>query len=158
MEGYSMMGEIDAAKEVMELARNAGVPPNVVMYTILIHGYGRKHDPSSAVHVFRDMVEQGTYPDVASIDAVVGAFFASGASRMARRHLIMLWPYIEPFPETLQHSSLMTLRAHFRSLDLSRSKTKRTSKAKASIYHQLRRLLAAYQRYFERGPSAPTQC
>jgi pentatricopeptide repeat protein len=119
------------------------------MYTILIHGYGRKHDPRSAMHAFREMVEQGIYPDVASIDAVVGAFFASRASKMARRHLIMLWPYIEPFPEALQHASLMTLISHFRSLDLSRSKTKRTSKAKASIYYQLRRLLAAYQRYFD---------
>ena len=148
MEGYSMMGDLDTAKEILELARNAGVPPNVVMYTILIHGYGRKHDPRSAMHVFQKMVEEGIYPDVASIDAVVGAFMAGGASRMARKHLITLWPYIEPFPEALQHANLMTLRTNFQSVDLSRSKTKRTSKAKASIYHQLRRLLAAYQRYW----------
>jgi pentatricopeptide repeat protein len=156
MEGYSMMGDLDTAKEILELARNAGVVPNIVMYTTLIHGYGRKHDPSSAMQVFTEMVEQGIYPDVASIDAVVGAFFASGASRMARTHLIMLWPYIEPFPETLRHASLVTLIARFRSLDSSRSKTERTKKTKASIYHQLRRLLAAYDRYFNVGQQQPT--
>jgi pentatricopeptide repeat protein len=146
MEGYSMMGDLDTAKEVLELARNAGVPPNVVMYTILIHGYGRKHHPRKALHVFQEMVEEGVYPDVASIDAVVGAFLASGASRVARKHLITLWPYIEPFPETLQHANLMTLRANF--FDLSRLQTKRTNSARASIYYQLRRLLVAYQKYW----------
>ena len=156
MEGYSMIGDLDAAKEVMKLARMAGIVPNVVMYTILIHGYGRKHNSGSAMRAFREMIGQGIYPDVASIDAVVGAFFASGSSKMARKHLIMLWPYIEPFPESLQHTSLMTLIAHFRSLDLSKSKMKRTNKARPSIYHQLRRLLAAYRRYFEHGPRAPT--
>lgn len=150
MEGYAAMGDVIAAKEVMELAKTAGVVPNVVMYTTLIHGYGRKHDPKSAMHVFREMVTQGVYPDVASIDALVGAFFASGASKMARKHLIMLWPFIEPFPEALQDASLMTLTTQFRSLDLSRSKTKRTRKTKASIYHQLRRLVVAYHRYFDR--------
>jgi pentatricopeptide repeat protein len=148
MEGYAMMGDLETAREVMELARDAGASPNVVMYTILIHGYARKHDAGSAMRVFREMVEQGVYPDVSSIDAVVGAFYASGASRLARKHLIMLWPYIEPFPDSLQQANLMTLRINFRSLDSSRSKTKRTSKATPSIYRQLYRLLAAYQRYW----------
>jgi len=148
MEGCAMMGDLETAREVMELARNAGASPNVVMYTILIHGYARKHDAGSAMRVFREMVEQGVYPDVSSIDAVVGAFYASGASRLARKHLIMLWPYIEPFPESLQQANLMTLRSNFRSLDSSRSKTKWTSKASPSIYRQLYRLLAAYQRYW----------
>lgn len=148
MEGYAMMGDLETARGVMELARNAGVSPNVVMYTILIHGYARKHDAGSAMRVFREMVEQGVYPDVASIDAVVGAFYASGASRLARKHLIMLWPYIEPFPEALQQANLMALRSNFRSLESSRSKTKWTSKATPSIYRQLYRLLAAYQKYW----------
>lgn len=148
MEGYAMMGDVGLAKDVMKLARDTGVAPNAVMYTILIHGYGRKHDSDAAMRTFQEMVEQDIYPDVASIDAVVGALFASGARKLAREQLVMLWPYIEPFPETLQNASLATLINHFRSLDLSRSKVKKTTKSRASIYHQVRRLMSAYVRYF----------
>lgn len=150
MEGYAMMGDLDSAQDVMKLAQDAGVAPNVVMYTILIHGHGRKNDAHSAMRVFQEMVQQKIYPDVASIDAVVGAFFATGARKLAREYLIMLWPYIEPFPEALQKASLVTLISYFRSLDVSRSRTKKSTKARASIYHSVRRLLSAYRRYF--GP------
>ncbi|KAF9532032.1 hypothetical protein CPB83DRAFT_808304 [Crepidotus variabilis] len=148
MEGYALMGDLDAAKNIMELARDAGVAPNTVMYTILIHGYGRKQDPKLAMKTFQDMVSMDIYPDIAAIDAVVGAFFAAGARKAARDHLILLWSYIEPFPDSLRKASLGMLITHFRTLDVSRTKIKKTTVSRASVYHQVRRVLVSYRQYF----------
>ncbi|THG94465.1 hypothetical protein EW145_g8133 [Phellinidium pouzarii] len=53
-------------------------------------------------------------PDAASVDAVVGAFFAVKAFRLARRVLLDLWPMVAPFPEELRDASLLVLTTRLR--------------------------------------------
>ncbi|CAA7266547.1 unnamed protein product [Cyclocybe aegerita] len=149
MEGHVMSGNLNEAKSVMKTAEKSGVIPNAVMYTILIHGYARQHNPRAAADTFRKMVKAGIRPDVASIDAVVSAFFAIRQYDKARRTLIALWPYVDAFPPDLHHADLRTLITRFRSLKPSRAKRHKVHRS--VIYRQMRGLLDVYRRYF--GPS-----
>ncbi|KAH8120398.1 hypothetical protein DFH11DRAFT_1539540 [Phellopilus nigrolimitatus] len=69
-----------------------------------------------ALSVFQEMLREDVAPDVAAIHAVVGAFFAVKAFRLARRVLIDLWPMVAPFPEELREASLSVLAKCLRSL------------------------------------------
>ncbi|KAJ3509413.1 hypothetical protein NLJ89_g5237 [Agrocybe chaxingu] len=149
MEGHVMSGNLNEAKSAMNTAEKSGIIPNAVMYTILIHGYARQHNPRAAADTFRKMVKAGIRPDVASIDAVVSAFFAVRQFDKARRTLITLWPYVDGFPPDLHHADLRTLITRFRSLKPSR--VKRHKVHRSVIYRQIRGLLDVYRRHF--GPS-----
>uniref|UniRef100_A0A0W0G2L1 Pentatricopeptide repeat-containing protein n=1 Tax=Moniliophthora roreri TaxID=221103 RepID=A0A0W0G2L1_MONRR len=116
IEGYARLGELQAAKDMLKSAADVGVEVNVVMFTILIAGYARQGNPEQAVRTFQAMVGANIRPDIASIDAVASAFFAVGAYLMARRTLITLWTYIEPFPEHLRSVTLKQLAIEFRSI------------------------------------------
>ncbi|KAG5652167.1 hypothetical protein H0H81_006007, partial [Sphagnurus paluster] len=116
MEGLVQSGDVDGALDVMRSAHRAKVNVNIVMFTILIVGHARQGNPDQAIKVFQDMIAAGLEPDVPAIDALVGAFFAIGAYSTAKKVLISLWSWIQPFPEELKFASLKTLAQTFRSL------------------------------------------
>jgi len=116
LEGYTMVGDMDRAKATIQSMKKRGIKPNVVTYTILIVGYGRYGSPEKALKIFRKMIDEGCRPDIPAIDALCGAFFASGAHWLAKRMLINCWTYIQPFPDECRSLSFGQLSARFRSL------------------------------------------
>ncbi|KAJ4484015.1 hypothetical protein C8R41DRAFT_921821 [Lentinula lateritia] len=150
MEGYTRKGDLPAALDVLKAATRVGIKPNCVMYTILIVGYARQGQPEQAVTTFKQMIEADIRPDVASIDAVVGAFFAVGAYSMARRSLRTLWSYVQPFPNELESASLKELATQFRLLhkhDQGITNSKFTQSHWKRLYRQLRQLIAAWKTF-----------
>ncbi|KAJ3800478.1 hypothetical protein GGU11DRAFT_677214 [Lentinula aff. detonsa] len=147
MEGYSRRGDLPAALDVLKAATRVGIKPNCIMYTILIIGYARQGQPNQAVTTFRRMIEADIQPDVASIDAVVGAFFAVGAYSMARRSLVTLWSYVQPFPDDLQSAPLKELATRFRLLHKNGqgiADSKLTKAQWKKLYRQLRQLILVW--------------
>ncbi|KAJ3757037.1 hypothetical protein EV360DRAFT_46850 [Lentinula raphanica] len=147
MEGYTRKGDLPAALDVLKASTRVGIKPNCIMYTILMVGYARQGQPDQAVATFKQMVEANIQPDVASIDAVVGAFFAVGAYSMARRTLITLWSYVEPFPrDELQSAPLKRLATRFRLLhqDRGNGNPKITKVEWKRLYRQLRQLIVVW--------------
>ncbi|KAF8832440.1 hypothetical protein HHX47_DHR1001904 [Lentinula edodes] len=150
MEGYTRKGDLPAALDVLKAATRVGIKPNCVMYTILIVGYARQGQPEQAVTTFKQMIEADIRPDVASIDAVVGAFFAVGAYSMARRSLRTLWSYVQPFPNELESASLKELATQFRLLhknDQGVTNSEFTQSHWKRLYRQLRQLIAAWKTF-----------
>ena len=113
LEGCTIVGDMDRAKAIIQSMKKK---PNVVMYTILIVGYGRCGAPEKALKIFQKMIDEGCRPDIPAIDALCGAFFASGAHWLAKRMLINCWTYIQPFPNEYHSLSLRELSTRFRSL------------------------------------------
>ncbi|KAK2461832.1 hypothetical protein APHAL10511_006295 [Amanita phalloides] len=116
MEGYALSGDMDKAEALFRKMECIGLKPNIVMYTILITGYGRGGKPEMSFKAFRRMIDDGCLPDVPAIDALCGAFFASGAYGMTKTVLINCWDYIQPFPADFHSLSLRELATRFRSL------------------------------------------
>ncbi|KAF8641032.1 hypothetical protein AX17_000677 [Amanita inopinata Kibby_2008] len=136
LEGYALSGDMNRAEDLFKSMETAGLKPNVIMYTILIVGYGRQGKPEKALKVFQRMIAVGCKPDVPAIDALCGAYFASGAYAMARRVLISCWSYIQPFPEENRHLPLKELAIRFRSLHRgSRSVPESMTKQRRRMLH-----------------------
>ncbi|KAG7099317.1 hypothetical protein E1B28_001175 [Marasmius oreades] len=149
MEGCARYGDLRAATDVLRSAAEIGIKPNVVMFTILIAGYARQGHPEQAIRTFQRMIECDIRPDIAAIDAVSSAFFAVGAYVMARRTLIIMWRYIEPFPENLRSVPLKQLASAFRSIQgHDRRSLHPLSRAeRIAMHQQIARLLKAWERY-----------
>lgn len=148
MEGMTRAGDFPGAIRILNSATTAGVQPNIVMFTILIVGYARHGNPELAVRTFQDMIRAGIKPDVPSIDAVTSAFFAVGAYSTARRSLIALWPYIQPFPEELAAASLLQLARHFRSIPTpgrEGSPKAFSGKERSTLYRKVHGLMLAWK-------------
>lgn len=120
MEAYCSSGKIQAARRLLHevRARRLLTEPSspVLMYTILISAHGRQGRPDLAFSVFQEMLDANIAPDIAAVDAVVGAFFAVKAFHLARRVLIDLWPMVAPFPRELQSASLKLCITRLREL------------------------------------------
>lgn len=114
MDGFMRAGDMQAAEQVMRSAKAAGFEPDVVMWTVLISGYGRKGEPGLAMRAFRTMIAAGISPDVPVIDALAHAYFAVGAYSIARKVLLELWPRVKPFPSELRNAPLKQLARVFR--------------------------------------------
>ncbi|KAF9069153.1 hypothetical protein BDP27DRAFT_1223214 [Rhodocollybia butyracea] len=148
MEGYARKGDLSGALDILTAATRMGIKPNRVMYTILVVGYGRQGQPEEALKTFQKMVEADVQPDVASIDAVAGAFFAAGAYPMARRSLITLWPYVRPFPDELESVPLKELATRFRLLQKDGQSDPKLSKSQwRKLYRHLRQLILAWNAF-----------
>jgi hypothetical protein len=63
-----------------------------------------------------EMVEVGIQPDVPSIDAAAGSFYAQGKNTMAKKVLIKLWSFVGEFPEEMRTATVLELVGHFRTL------------------------------------------
>ncbi|KAF8807509.1 hypothetical protein BYT27DRAFT_7138478 [Phlegmacium glaucopus] len=149
MEGFVCSGDIRAATDVLKTAEQSGVKANVVLFTILIAAYARMYDPNMALRTFQRMTSTGVSPDVASIDAVVSAFYAVGAYSTSRRLLITLWSYIQPFPENLRDTNLKTLAIHFRTLHNSASRTMKLSKSqRIALHRRVKQILNSFRFHF----------
>ncbi|KAG6381292.1 hypothetical protein JVT61DRAFT_5698 [Boletus reticuloceps] len=114
MDGFTRVGDMQAAEQVMRSSKAAGFEPNVVMWTVLVSGYARKGKPGLAMRAFRSMVAAGIPPDVPAIDALAHAYFAVGAYSVARNILLELWPRVKPFPSELKNAPLKQLARAFR--------------------------------------------
>lgn len=109
MEGHALAGDMPSAGDIMGSALDAGIPANVVMFTILIVGHARLGHPDRAMKTFRSMIAAGIRPDVPAVDAIASAYFAVGAYWMAKRVLLALWPYVQILPKGTQTASLQQL-------------------------------------------------
>lgn len=149
MEGFVSSGDIKAAADVLKTTERSGVKANVVMFTILIAAYARTYNPNVALRTFQQMTSTGISPDVASIDAVVSAFYAVGAYSTARRLLITLWAYIQPFPETLCNTNLKALTIHFRTLHGATPRTMKLSKSqRITLHSRVKQILNRFRFHF----------
>ncbi|KIK71116.1 hypothetical protein GYMLUDRAFT_185522 [Collybiopsis luxurians FD-317 M1] len=152
MEGYTRNGNLSAAQDILKAATQVGVKPNRVMYTILIAGYARQGQPEAAAATFKQMVEANIQPDVPSIDALTSAFFAVGSYLMARKSLIMLWPYVQPFPDELLSVSLKELATRFRLLHKDGQTNSKLSRSQwKKMYRKLRQLLTVWDASQSKG-------
>lgn len=146
MHGFASAGNLHAATGVLTSAIQAGVKPNAIMSTILIVGYARQGKPEDAVKVFQHMVATNIRPDIPSIDALASAFFAVGAYATARRCLITMWPYIQPFPEDYRNLSLKDLVQRFRLMHAKQTGHRSLSKEqKTALYRGLATLVRRYK-------------
>ena len=120
MEAHCVAGDMHAASTIMRDALEQGnlhsEASKLVMYTILISGYSRSGRPDEALRIFKEILGNNVAPDIAAVDAVVGAFFAVKAKGLARRVLLDLWPMVAPFPAHLKDASLLRLITALRSL------------------------------------------
>ena len=149
MEGFVCSGDIKTATDMLETAEQAGVKANIVLFTILIAAYSRTYDSNMAVRTFQQMTSIGISPDVASIDAVVSAFYAVGAYSTCRRLLITLWAYIQPFPETLRNANLKALAIRFRTLHGSAPRTMKLNKSqRIALHSRVKQILNSFRFHF----------
>lgn len=149
MEGFVCSGNIRAASDVLKTAEQSGVKANVVFFTILIAAYARTYNPNMALRTFQQMMSSGIPPDVASIDAVVSAFYAVGAYSTSRRLLITLWAHIRPFPETLRNANLKVLVIHFRTLHGSAPRTMKLSESqRLALHSKVKQILNSFRFHF----------
>ena len=98
MEAHVNVGMMDQAETILHSAIQAGVKPNVKLFTILIVGYGRQCKPSSAKRVFEEMVRKGVEPDLPAIHAVASAYYKAGGAGLARTFLVERWTGVAPVP------------------------------------------------------------
>jgi pentatricopeptide repeat protein len=120
MEGHALLGDMRNAENVMTSALDAGIRANVIMFTILISGYARSGRPVEALRTFHAMIAAGIRPDVAAVDATASAYFVVGAYKVARRVLLLLWPYVRGLPEGTEGATLKQLARAFRTRHASR--------------------------------------
>ncbi|KAF5375111.1 hypothetical protein D9758_000173 [Tetrapyrgos nigripes] len=147
MEGYTRVGDLSGAVDVLRRAMRIGIKPNVVLFTILIAGYARQGNPDDAMRVFQQMVANKIQPDIAAIDAVSSAFFAVGSYGMARHCLVSLWPYVTPFPNEFRSLKLKQLAVEFRSIQ---TKPKTLSKQEwIALYYKLKHLILRWRASLE---------
>lgn len=139
IEGYAALGRMADARTVVERASLAGIEPTVIMYTILINGFGRLGKPALAHQTFTEMVARGVKPDIASVDAVVSAYWFVKAYMTARKLLLDLWPLVSPFPPELHGAPLRVL---IQSLRAYRAKSQSQSKVSLDARQERRRRIA----------------
>ena len=96
MEAHINVGMMDQAETILHSAIQAGVKPNVKLFTILIVGYGRQCKPGSAKRVFEEMVRKGVEPDLPVIHAVASAYYKAGGAGLARTFLVERWTSVAP--------------------------------------------------------------
>jgi len=99
MEAHVNAEMMDQAETILHSAIQAGVKPNVKLFTILIAGYGRRQrKPGSARRVFEEMVRKGVEPDLPAIHAVASAYYKAGSAGLAKTFLIERWTSVAPVP------------------------------------------------------------
>ena len=116
MEGHCLSGETHSAEKILWRAREEGYGKDPVLFTILIHGYARMHQPTEATRIFQEMLAARVEPDIGSIDALASSYYAIRAFSAARRVLLQSWPKFAPFPPELKTANLKTLLENFRKL------------------------------------------
>jgi pentatricopeptide repeat protein len=148
MEGFALRGETDMALKIMRAAKEYNVKPNLVMYTILLHGYGHQNQPKAAAELFEAMISSGIHPDVRAIYALCKTFILARRLGAAKKLLITLWPYIEPVPRKHPVTPLLELLKRFCQLDTSRPTSRRnlSRKKRALLQRQLTAVVKAYKR------------
>ncbi|XP_006454424.1 hypothetical protein AGABI2DRAFT_182410 [Agaricus bisporus var. bisporus H97] len=148
MEGFTLRGETDMALKIMRSAKEYNIKPNLVMYTILIHGYGYQNQPKAAGELFEAMLSSGLHPDVRAIYAICNAFILAQRLQTAKKILVTLWPYIAQVPRNHTVTPLLELLKTFCLLDTSRptAKPKISRKKRAQLQQQLTAVIVAYKR------------
>lgn len=151
MESYVRADDMQAAFNTMEAGRSLGIQTNVVMFTILISGFARRGEPQLALQAFQQMVTSGIRPDVPAIDALASAFFGVGSYGMAKKIIISMWSYIQPFPEDMHGASLQQLASRFRLLHNSNSsRTTLSKEERTHLRWRLLDLIRSWKKAFKR--------
>ncbi|KAG8893256.1 hypothetical protein FRC00_010767 [Tulasnella sp. 408] len=119
IEGYALQGNMPAAKHMMREYERFLVPAkavgsrfdgryksrssgsssminlglgNVVLWTLLIVGYGRINRPDQARLAMEEMIREGVVPDVHSVQALAKVHLAHNERAKARSALLDFWP------------------------------------------------------------------
>jgi len=150
MEGHTLLGDMRGAEKVMDAALDAGMRPNVVMFTILIVGHARLGHPDKAMRTFQSMVASGIRPDVPAVDAIASAYFAVGAYKTARRVLLVLWPHVQAPLEGMQSAPLKqlarALRARHANRDLADHPKHLNKPEQMFLRRKINRLIRAWKK------------
>ncbi|KXN89925.1 hypothetical protein AN958_04929 [Leucoagaricus sp. SymC.cos] len=150
MEAFTRRGETDMALKIMCSVK---LKPNLVMYTILLHGYAYQGQPKAAAQLLQVMIANGIHPDAKAIYAVCNGFVLARQLATARKFLVTLWSYVEPFPERYARLPLLDLLRIFRTLDDSSSVSKRKISLKRRL--QLRKDLVDMVKHYRRAAGLP---
>ena len=64
----------DGAAQWLENMQTAGITPDVISYSCVIHAFGRTGKPSAAAAWFCKMEDAGLVPDIGAYNALIDAF------------------------------------------------------------------------------------
>lgn len=123
MDGFTRVGNVAAAEEIMALAfKENNVLPNVVMYSVLIKGYARIRRPALASRTFFRMIQAGIPPDIKAVLSLVDAFIVAKRYRFAKKLLLSLWRWVIELPPNVskkefRRADLWSLRRTFANSD-----------------------------------------
>ncbi|KAH8835173.1 hypothetical protein DL96DRAFT_1573176, partial [Flagelloscypha sp. PMI_526] len=131
---------------------NSGIQPNGYHIAAMMEGHVYSKDMKGAkeamglasnfaLRIFKDMTGAGIQPDMASIDALCGAFYAAGAATIARRMLIAFWPEQHPLPADLDNQKLIELLRLFRGLAVRQVLGEKMTKQDILIAHMKIKIL-----------------
>ena len=118
MEAHTNAGMMNQAETILRSAIQAGIKPNVKLFTILIAGYGKHRRPIPARRAFEEMVRRGIEPDLAAIHAVASAYYKSGLLGLARAFLVEKWKCVAlvPFDRRMETVPFVELAREHRRL------------------------------------------
>ena len=156
MEAHVNAKMMDQAETILQSAIQAGVKPNVRLFTILIVGYGRLHKPRLAKRAFEEMVRKGVEPDLPVIHAVASAYYKAGKAGIARMFLVEKWTSVAlvPFPPLMETMSFTDLAKAHRKLHEKRPiwfkgkmRNKNRNKARRMVFRwKMKRVVDAWKK------------
>lgn len=159
MEAHTVAGDMPAAHSVLREAVAQIQPPQkslVVLHTLLISGYARLGRPDRAMRTFQNMIRENVAPDAAAVDAVVSAFFAVKAFKLARDVLLELWPMVAPPVDGMRNASLLELLTKLRSMrSIPGQQQHRTESSGNGMERRLRKVVRLWQRLFSPSVRPP---
>lgn len=141
IEAFTLRGETEKALEIM---RTVKMKPNLVLYTILLQGYAYQRQPRAAAELFQTMIADGIRPDARAISALCDAFVFVRQFGAARKLLLTLWTFVEPFPREYVGLPLHELLKLFRSLE-DPSKRRRGVSTRVQLRRDVTKIIRKYK-------------
>jgi len=157
MQGYASAGSMDAAEDVLDLARQTGNPITRGVLMILLNGWGKRGDVSRAEHAYESIRrlgarEHGQGLDITAVTAMIRAFYRNGKFQSAVELTMTDLPALNETVDDLAVSSastaLLLLEDYSAALNLIRSNGGALNKIHRRIVRKLR---ARLKRKIESG-------
>ncbi|KAH7107084.1 hypothetical protein BKA62DRAFT_227715 [Auriculariales sp. MPI-PUGE-AT-0066] len=149
MDGFTRIGDMIAAEEVLKLAQTEeNIIPTVGMYTVLIRGYGRIERSDLASQTFFRMMSAGIPPDHQAIAALVDAFIRVKRFFLARSLLKTLWKWVVVFPRRLHKADVWTLRRAFTKITTHKMRPPRADRDRRQLRKNFQSVLLQWKQFY----------